>query len=402
MKRIIGLMMVIATLVSVLTIGASAASKFTDVDGHWGQSYVDYYTEKGVVNGYPDGTFRPDDKITRAEAAQVLLNYFKFTGKGAGFSDVPATAWYYNAVLAAQQNGAFQGYEDGTFKPANNITREEVIVMLRRITTAEEDQESGKHFMDYYDVCDWAKGSVGALRNVGVLDGYQEIPGTFFVRVHRLITRAEFVKLLFTIEKSPNVDWDVPGEPVKPDIVVPSGGGAPSTSYSYFNVAISITRPSDGASVAANSRYTTLANSTSTKDAPVLADIYQALEYGHGANAGNPVDASGNPWNYTAAFDAAFGDYEAHQILKDMIKAYLNDLGDNTSGTSNMTWNQYVNAVIVTTVTGKNASSFKSAFLTSTASNYGTIGAGKWNVSYTTPVGNRTYVVTIEITSESR
>lgn len=401
MKRIISLLLVVVSLVSVLAIGASAASKFTDVEGHWGQSYVDYYTENGVVNGYPDGTFRPDEKITRAEAAQVLLNYFKFTGKGAGFADVAEGAWYYDAVLASQQNGAFQGYEDGTFKPMSNITREEVIVMLRRITTAEEDLESGKHFLDYPDVCAWAKGSVGALYNVGVLDGYEEIPGTFYVRVHRLITRAEFVKLLFTIEKSANVDWNVPGKPVEeepPVVVVPSSPGG-TTTRTYYNVAVSITRPADSATVAANSRYAS--NPLSTATSPVLFDIYQTLQYGHGANASSPVNASGAAWNYVTAFQNAFDDAEAYTILRDMIQAYLNK-DNNTSVATTMTWEQYVNAVTVTTTTGMEASTFKAEFLGDVATNYGEIGAGKWDVSFTTPVGQQTYVVTIEITSEVR
>ena len=400
MKRFLSLFLACLMLLSVFAVSASAASKYPDAEGHWGQQYVDYYTEKGVVKGYPDGTFRPDDRITRAEAAQVLLNYFKFTGRGKGFTDVPATAWYYDAVLASQQNGAFEGYEDGTFRPDSNISREEVIVMLRRITTAEENFELGKHFLDYHDVCDWAKGSVGALREVGVLDGYEEYPGVFYVRVHRLITRAEFIKLLFTIEKSPNVNWHIPGEPVEPNppIVVPPA----ITTKAYYNVATSIRRPADGAMVGPLSRYTSLSASTSTAASPVLADIYQTLLFGHGANVLNPKDSAGNPWNYTSAFDAAFGDPEAHIILKDMIKSYLNKLNNTTGGTTK-TWDEYVNEVTVTTVVGNvNSSTFKNTFLNNIAANYGSVGVGEWDVSFTTPVGQKTYVVNIKITSETR
>lgn len=339
MKRIISLLLVIVSLVSVLSIGASAASKYADVKGHWGQSYVDYYTEQGVVNGYPDGTFRPDDKITRAEAAQVLLNYFKFTGAGKGFTDVKPTDWYYNAVLAAQQNGAFEGYADGTFKPANNITRQEVIVMLRRITTAEEDMESGKHFIDYFDAGDWAKGSIGALRNVGVLDGYEEIPGTFYVRPARLITRAEFVKLLFTIEKSPNVNWQVPGQPVQPDqpIIIPGGGGGTQTS-TYYNVEVSISGHkadyihgvpgiSDApVTVGPKKRYTD-SEIWSVGSSPVLADVAAILA----------VDrANDQTSTYIGDFQTAFGNNLAHIILKDMLLAYAGkDSVRAWSGTKN-------------------------------------------------------------------
>ena len=93
MKKLISMLLAVVMLVSVLTITGAAAGKYSDVDGHWGQTYVEYYSEKGVVNGYPDGTFRPDDRITRAEAAQVLKNYFNFTGEGKGFIDVFPTDW---------------------------------------------------------------------------------------------------------------------------------------------------------------------------------------------------------------------------------------------------------------------------------------------------------------------
>jgi len=360
MKRIISMLLVLVSLVSVLAVGASAASKYSDVEGHWGQSYVEYYTETGVVNGYPDGTFKPNNRITRAEAAQVLLNYFKFTGEGKGFSDVKPTDWYYKAVLASQQNGAFEGYEDGTFKPTANITRQEVIVMLRRITTAEEDMESGKHFIDYYDTGDWAKGSVGALRNVGVLDGYEEIPGTFYVRPTRLITRAEFVKLLFTIEKSDKVQWQVPGEPVQPDqpIVVPGGGGTPSAPKTYYNVEVSISGP-DKTNAPQNlgpyKKYASTANSLTEGDSPILADVFSImLTKIYGDNQSNVNDL-----NYESLFETTFGNWLSESVLKDMVVAYtesLKDIPDNTASVK--TWNTYLNEISIT----KNSSVWKTTF----------------------------------------
>ena len=372
MKRIISMLLVLVSLVSVLAVGASAASKYSDVEGHWGQSYVEYYTETGVVNGYPDGTFKPNNRITRAEAAQVLLNYFKFTGEGKGFSDVKPTDWYYKAVLASQQNGAFEGYEDGTFKPTANITRQEVIVMLRRITTAEEDMESGKHFIDYYDTGDWAKGSVGALRNVGVLDGYEEIPGTFYVRPTRLITRAEFVKLLFTIEKSDKVQWQVPGEPVQPDqpIIIPGGGGG-GTSQTYYNLEVSIAGP-DKLGTPQNlgpyKKYATIGSSLEAGNSPVLADVFAImLQNIYGNNQGYVNDL-----NYTSLFESTFGNWLSESVLKDMVLAYTEALNGTQPTTSIKTWNEYLNptgGVSISYNTGSIAN-WSTLFTNNLATNY--------------------------------
>lgn len=401
MKKLVSLLLAVMMLLSIVPV-AAAAGAYPDVVGHWGQEPIEYWSGKGVVSGYTDGTFQPDKQITRAEVAQILKNFFNLDPTGAaGFPDVAQSAWYQEAVLAAQQNGVLQGYEDGTFRPNSFMTREEVIVMLRRVTTAEENMELGKHFADYDEVCDWAKGSVGALREVGVLDGYNR-GGTYYVDVHRIITRAEFVKLLFVIDKSASLDWKVPGTPITPVIPVIPGSPSVAVKYNYFNVAISIARPEDGKAVAANSRYADIAKSTSTKDAPVLADVYQTLEFGHGANASAPVDASGAAWNYVTAFQNAFDDAEAYEILKDMIKAYQNATGDTTNGTAGTTWAEYVNGVTVTTHEGMAANEFVNAFLKNVAATYNTVKAGKWDISFTTPVGNKTYVVTMEITMAAR
>lgn len=377
MKKIISLLLIVVSLFSVLAIGASAASKYADVEGHWGQTYVDYYSEKGVVNGYPDGTFRPDAKITRAEAAQVLLNYFKFTGKGAGFTDVAESAWYYDAVLASQQNGAFQGYGDGSFKPDNNITREEVIVMLRRITTAEEDIESGKHFLDYYDVCDWAKGSVGALRNVGVLDGYEEVPGSFFVRVHRLITRAEFVKLLFTIEKSEKVEWNVPGEPVQEDpiIISPSGGNGGVPVTNYYTCSVKLWDKADATKFVA--RDVATAQNYITGTTPVLAEVAKFLTDAVVSDNGGE-------------FEQVFGDPAANAELKQMMAAFSN------ASTSATAFNAFVDGVTVK-LAGNPDTALQTAVKANVAADFDTIGEGVWDIERYVAGSGKTYVVTLNI-----
>lgn len=92
---------------------------------------VDY----GIINGYEDGTFKPEGEVTRAEMCKMInltLGYTDFEG-AVGFPDVKVTNWYYTYALAAQKQGYVEGYEDKTFRGSNNITRQEVCAILNRL-----------------------------------------------------------------------------------------------------------------------------------------------------------------------------------------------------------------------------------------------------------------------------
>lgn len=91
--------------------------------------------EFGIIAGYPDGTFKPEGEVTRAEMCKMInltLGYTDIEG-AAGFVDVTANNWYYAFALAAQKQGYVEGYEDKTFRGSNNITRQEVCAILNRL-----------------------------------------------------------------------------------------------------------------------------------------------------------------------------------------------------------------------------------------------------------------------------
>ncbi|MGN0962724.1 MAG: S-layer homology domain-containing protein, partial [Clostridia bacterium] len=81
-------------------------------------------------NGYPDGTFRPDAKITRAEIAQIFYNAFGWSDLVKHFDDVQPSAWYYDAITALATVGLVNGYPDNTFLPNNNARRCEVAQII--------------------------------------------------------------------------------------------------------------------------------------------------------------------------------------------------------------------------------------------------------------------------------
>jgi len=147
---------------------------FSDIAGHWALSYLKQAAEQGIVSGYPDGTFKPNNPITRAEFIVMLMNAAKAEGEGAAltFTDNEKIgAWSRRAVEKAVKAGIVTGYGDGSFRPDARITRAEMATMVARALglTVGKDDISG--FADDSEIPQWAKGAVEALRIQGILKG---------------------------------------------------------------------------------------------------------------------------------------------------------------------------------------------------------------------------------------
>ncbi len=109
---------------------------FPDVElGRWSDTEIEYMTDKQVIFGYPDGTFRPEGKLTRAEFAALV---FRFAGVEAAeienpFVDLEEDHWAYNEILSLFNAEIFEGYEDSTFKSENYITRAETMTIVNKL-----------------------------------------------------------------------------------------------------------------------------------------------------------------------------------------------------------------------------------------------------------------------------
>ena len=109
------------------------SSSFRDVpDGKWYTTYVATLEKAGVIVDSKDGNFRPNDAITRAELASMLAQFANVTGGTNTFSDVSATHWAADYIAAAVRSGWIQGYPDGTFRPEQTIKRAEMTAMVNR------------------------------------------------------------------------------------------------------------------------------------------------------------------------------------------------------------------------------------------------------------------------------
>ncbi|MBU5442212.1 S-layer homology domain-containing protein [Paenibacillus sp. MSJ-34] len=148
-----------------------------------------------IVSGYPDGTFKPDSPVTRAEFTVMLARTLKLDGAGSA----PALtdwskigAWAEQAVALAVQAGIVNGYEDGSFRPEAHITRAEMASMIARALGGLLDENATTGFADDEDIPKWSKGAVAAIRQLDIVIGRGA--GRFVA--NDAATRAEAVAML--------------------------------------------------------------------------------------------------------------------------------------------------------------------------------------------------------------
>ncbi|GEM_PF-3883505 len=146
-----------------------------DISGHWAEEAIRKATEAQLVNGYPDGSFRPNASITRAQFIVLVARALKLQDNSAGlqFTDQSAIqSWAQDAINEAVSAGLVQGYSDGTFRPDTVITRAEVVTIISRafphLLSGENDAAS---FADDDEIPAWANEAVKAARARGIISG---------------------------------------------------------------------------------------------------------------------------------------------------------------------------------------------------------------------------------------
>jgi parallel beta-helix repeat protein len=104
----------------------------TDIRGHWAFGFIDRLVNQGLISGFPDGTFKPEAPMTRSQYAAILAKTFDLPLKrpAIAFADIPAGFWAGTAIAKAYQMGFISGFPDGTFRPNQNLTRVQAIVSL--------------------------------------------------------------------------------------------------------------------------------------------------------------------------------------------------------------------------------------------------------------------------------
>ncbi|MEW6698378.1 MAG: S-layer homology domain-containing protein [Bacillota bacterium] len=176
----------------VLSLGTQAfAANFTDLGGHWAEGPINEWAAKGLAGGYADGTFKPNQQVSRAEFVALVNRAFAIgsSTEAAGFADVKENQWFYKEVAAAKAAGYIGGYNDGTFRPSQAISRQEAASILVRLLKLQTTTEGVASFNDAAQIQAWARGGVGAVFKSGLMHGFPD--NTF--RPLKSITRAEAV-----------------------------------------------------------------------------------------------------------------------------------------------------------------------------------------------------------------
>ena len=118
-----------------------AAEVFPDIQGNWAAQTIQSLAAKGILNGYPDGTFKPNQTVTRAELAKMISKTFNYqTAAGSNLSDI-SQHWAYSYISTLTSDKVMSSYTDGTFKPENPVSRAKVaniMATILHVATLEE------------------------------------------------------------------------------------------------------------------------------------------------------------------------------------------------------------------------------------------------------------------------
>lgn len=158
---------------------------YSDVSqDYWAYNYIKVLSDKKILLGDNNGSFRPEEPMTRAGFVSVLSRIWNAENKTQSdegnsliFNDVNESDWYFDNVNWASANGIVNGFENGEFRPNDYITREDICVIIDRFyeklygQSMEAEMKLEDEFSDYLDIDEYAKNSVKHLRAAGIIDG---------------------------------------------------------------------------------------------------------------------------------------------------------------------------------------------------------------------------------------
>jgi hypothetical protein len=156
---------------------------FADIKGHWAQSDIELLASKLLLQGMTDTTYDPEGNVTRAQFSAMLVRALGLIedSSSSQFTDVSAAAWYAGSVGAAVKAGIIEGFEDGSFRPDDSITREQMMVMMSRALSFVGKPLSSKSsadvlakFDDEGRIGSWAKKAAALEVEAGLIFGISD------------------------------------------------------------------------------------------------------------------------------------------------------------------------------------------------------------------------------------
>ncbi|WP_352404701.1 S-layer homology domain-containing protein [Sporanaerobacter acetigenes] len=183
----------------IFSNGTTSFAGASDIVNHWAKADILYLSQKDIMKGYPDGTFKPNNYIKKAEFYKIINGIMGYSETAEiNFLDVNKGNWFYDEVAKGVKAGYILEKEGQNILPNTYITREEVARIVGITCGLEEDIFSASYFLDHSEIDNLSLGYVGAIKNVGYMTGYPD--GTFGPK--KQITRAESAKILANISKN--------------------------------------------------------------------------------------------------------------------------------------------------------------------------------------------------------
>lgn len=180
-------------------------AQFSDVaTGHWASQFIVSLASRDIIAGFPDGTFRPDEPVTRAQYAAMVRQAFSQSRvrSATTFVDVPANYWAISAINEAYSMGFLSGYPGNVFRPNQNIPRAQVLVSLANgLSYRASSASSVQYYRDAGAIPDYAIASIAAATENQIVVNYPTIE---VLQPNRTATRADVAAFIYQALASQN------------------------------------------------------------------------------------------------------------------------------------------------------------------------------------------------------
>lgn len=208
----------------------ASAAFYQDVQGNWAQNAIQTLSDQGILTGYPNGSFRPQGLITRAEFAAMMVKALGLQanmGGGQTFSDVPTGFWAYPAIEAIRATGLISGYPNGQFMPNRSISRAEAMsILVNAAHLPLPDQATANQILSTYRdagvVPMWARPAVAAAIQAGIFAN--DPSAGMSVNPTNPATRAEVAAMVENMREHANVATGTNGGMMNNGQTTTSGG----------------------------------------------------------------------------------------------------------------------------------------------------------------------------------
>jgi hypothetical protein len=175
------------------------ASTLTDIQSNWAQRFITALADKGIIQGFPDGSFRPDEPVTRAQFAAIVSKAFPRSAsrQAIAFADIPESYWAKDVIQTAYQTGFLAGYPNNTFMPEQSIPRVQVLVSLANglnLSATESATLLETSYQDAAEIPDFARSPVAAATANRLVVNY---PDKSLLQPNLIATRADVAAFIY-------------------------------------------------------------------------------------------------------------------------------------------------------------------------------------------------------------